>query len=419
MKRFSLKVLNTVVLTGLLALPISAIAAEDLSDLLVKKGTITKEEADSVQKRSIASFVDKIKLSGDLRIREESQWYSGTGQANDAKNVNRQRLRLRIGSDIQEGLTIVHIRLASGTGQQVSTNQNFTGLSSQKSIWIDRAYIELKQIPNTSVLLGRMANPFFNNLSSELVWDDDYNPEGFAEQYSAKVGSNLRVFANVGQIVLDSSNGATGHDGQWLFGYQAGTELKADPVGFNVAVLYYNLFNGTHGTFSQSPVQDGNTRLADKTTLANSFNVIDGTAAVTLNAGIPLTIAGELVKNLADTVQSSALGIKNKNSASLVGLKIGNAAAANTYEFALMYESIDTDATLADLNFSDFGPNGGTNRKGYIVWVAYNLTDATQFKLKYYNSKIKDDKLLPAPVIPVTDVNPTNNRIQVDFSVKF
>lgn len=418
MKRFSLKVLNTAVLAGLLVLPVSAMAADDLADLLVKKGTITKEEADSVQKRKIASFVDQIKLYGDLRIREESQWYAGSGGANDAKNVNRQRLRLRIGSDIQEGLTIVHIRLASGTGQQVSTNQSFTGLSSEKAIWIDRAYVELKQIPNTSVSLGRMANPFFINLNSELVWDDDYNPEGFAEQYSAKVGSNLKVFANVGQIVLDSSNGATGHDGQWLFGYQAGTELKADPVGFNVAVLYYNLFNGRHGTFSQSPVQDGNTRLADKTTLANDFNVIDGTAAVSFNAGIPIQIGGELVKNLADTVQSAAPSIKNKNTASLIGLKVGNAAAANTYEFALMYESIDTDATLADLNFSDFGPNGGTNRKGYMAWAAYNLTDATQFKVRYYNSKIKDDKLPPAPVT-AKDPNPTNNRIQIDFSVKF
>lgn len=428
MKCFRMKVLKMMVLTGLLVLPVSARAAEDLTDLLVKKGTITKEEADSVQKRTLSSYVDQIKFNGDIRIREESQWYSGTGQANDAKNVNRQRLRLRFGSDIQEGLTIVHIRLASGTGPQTSTNQDFTALSSQKALWIDRAYIELMQIPNTSLLIGRMANPFFINFSSELVWDDDYSPEGFAEQYATKLGQNLKVFANVGQIILDSSNGATGHDGQWLFGYQVGTELKADPVGFNVAVLYYNLFNGTHGNFSQTTVQDGNTRIAANScgpstapipcTLANDFNVIDGTVAVTMNVGIPIQIAGELVKNLADTVQSSALGIKNKNSAYLAGLKVGNAAAANTYEAAFMYESIDTDATLADLNFSDFGPKGGTNRKGYIAWAAYNLTDATQFKLKYYRSKIKDDKLPPAPVL-ASDPNPINNRIQVDFVVKF
>ncbi len=414
MRRFSLK---AALVAGLLVFPISAMAAEDLTDLLVKKGTITKEEADSVQKRTLSSFVDQIKFNGDIRIREESQWYTGTGQANDAKDVNKLRLRLRFGGDIQEGLTVVHIRLASGTGPQTSTNQDFTALSSQKALWIDRAYIELMQIPNTSLLMGRMGNPFFTNFSSELLFDDDYSPEGFAERYAMRLNSNLKVFANVGQIILDSTNGATGHDGQWLLGYQVGTELKSDPVGFNVAVLYYNLANGTNGNFSQITVQNGNTRDVVNA-LTNPFNVIDGTAAVTFNVGLPVLIAGELVKNLADTVQDAAQGIKNKNSAYLVGIKLGNAAAANTYEAAFMYESIDTDATLADLNFSDFGPKGGTNRKGYIAWIACGLNDVTQLKLKYYKSKIKDDRLPPAPVL-ASDRNPANNRIQVDFVVKF
>lgn len=67
---------------------------------------------------------------------------------------------------------------------------------------------------------------------------------------------------------------------------------------------------------------------------------------------------------------------------------------------------------------SGTGQHNGTNRKGYIVWTAYNLTDSTQLKLKYYNSKIKDDRLKPAPVL-ASDPNPTNSRTQVDFSVKF
>jgi hypothetical protein len=421
MKRFRMKVLKMIVLAGVVALPMSVMAADDLTDLLVKKGTITKEEADSVQKRAIASFIDKITLSGDFRLREETMWYAGDD--NNTKDVNRQRFRLRIGSDITEGPVLLHIRLASGTGQQVSTNQSMQGLSSQKSIWIDRAYVELKQIPSLTLMGGRMANPFFQNLTGELVWDDDYNPEGIAEQYAVKFGDGGKVFATAGQIVLDG--GGSGATAQWLMGYQVGTEIKMDPVGFNIAVLYYNMNHGQRGNFSQSVVQDGNTRIPPPVTtpptpatntLANPYNVVDATVGVTFNAGLPITISGDLLKNLHDTVQTAA--ITNENTGFSAGFKVGNASAPNTAEFGYIYRSVQSDATLADLADSDWGPNGGTNRVGHIIWTAYNFTKATQIKLKFFDTKMKNGDLATTKV-PGSDPNAVFQRVQVDYSVKF
>jgi hypothetical protein len=422
-----------------LVFSLPARAAEDLTDLLVKKGTITKEEADSLQKRGIASFIDKITLYGDLRLREETMWYAGNDNNGSKKeaDVNRQRFRLRIGTDIQEGKTIVHIRLASGVGQQVSTNQTMGNLSSGKQIWIDKAYVELKQVPDLNVLGGRMTNPFFINwLTGEMVFDDDYNPEGFAQQYSLKLGDNGKVFANLGQIILDG--GGASNAGQWFLGEQIGTEMKMDPVTFNAAVLYYSLANANKSDFGYgtSIFQDGNTRANLATCsntsvvgppakgpancrLVNSYNVVDLTAAVMFNAGLPITVSVDGVKNLRDTVQqTSPSSIKNQDTAMGVGFKVGNASAAKTYELAYTYRSIESDATLADINDSDFGPNGGTNRKGHTVWVAYNPTNSTQVKLKYFNTKmIKQD--LKTTSVPGSDPNPTFNRVQLDFSVKF
>ena len=415
MKRFRLKVLKMMVLAGLLALPVSAVAADDLSDLLLKKGTITKEEADSVQKRSIASFIDKITLYGDFRLREETLWYAGDD--NNTKDVNRQRFRLRIGSDITEGPVVLHIRLASGTGQHVSTNQSMQGLSSQKAFWIDRAYVELQQIPDLIVMGGRMANPFYVSPTGEIVFDDDYNPEGAAEQYALKIGKAGKVFAAAAQFVLDG--GGAGKDAQWLLGYQVGTEIKTDPVGFNLAILYYTLANGNKGNFSQTVTQDGNTRITPtdpSNVLANPYNVVDATVAVTLNPGLPITISGDVVKNLRDTVQTAV--IKNEDTGFAVGFKIGGAGAANTAEFGYLYRSVQSDATLADLADSDWGPNGGTNRVGHIVWTAYNFTKATQIKLKAFDTKMKNEDLKTTSV-PGSDPNATFQRVQLDFSVKF
>jgi Putative porin len=425
MKRFSLNVLKTAVLAGLLTLPLPAWAADDLTDLLVQKGTISKEEADSLQKRVISSAIDKITFYGDFRLREETFWYPG--KDNNSADKNRQRIRLRIGTDITEGPVMVHIRLASGTSQQVSTNQTLQDLSTQKPLWIDKAYVEVRKIPDLVLAGGRMSNPFFVNwLSGEIVFDDDYNPEGFAEQYVLKLGENGKVFANLGQVILD--NGDASRNSQWLLGEQIGTEMKMDPVGFNAAVLFYSLANGTKtsaGPFDASVYQDGNTRVppvppatTSTNALANPFSVVDGTVAVMFKAGLPITVSADAVKNLQDTVESTTPSIKNENTAMAFGLKIGKAGKANTAEFAYTYRSIDADAVLADINDSDFGPNGGTNRKGHSAWVAYDPTDSTQVKLKYINSKIKNEDLLTTKV-PGSDPNPTFNRVQLDFSVKF
>ena len=410
-------VLKAMLLVGLLALPVSAWAV-DLSDLLVKKGTITQEEADSLQKRSIASFIDKIVFYGDFRLRLESAWYAGDD--NDTKNVNRQRFRLRIGSDITEGPVLIHFLLASGTGSQTGANQDYSKLSSQKPLWIDRAYVELLHIPHLDLMTGRMANPFFTNLTGEMVWDPDYNPEGFAEQYAMKFGEGGKVFATAGQIVLDG--GGSGAAAQWLLGYQVGTEIKMDPVGFNVAVLYYNMDHGQRGNFSQVTTQDGNTRVppvapTDPTNvLANPYNVVDATVGVTFKAGIPITISGEVVKNLHDTVQTAT--IENENTGFSAGFKIGNAGDAHTAELGYIYRSLQSDATLADLADSDWGPNGGTNRVGHIIWTAYNFTKAAQIKLKFFDTKMKNEDLVTTK-IPGSDPNAIFQRVQVDITFKF
>ena len=55
-----------------------------------------------------------------------------------------------------------------------------------------------------------------------------------------------------------------------------------------------------------------------------------------------------------------------------------------------MYKYSETDDTLADLADSDFG-NGGTNRKGHIMWAAYNFTKYLQAKTKYFITEVVNE----------------------------
>lgn len=391
--------------------PVWAEGRVPLEELLFEKGMLTKDEAASVQKKKFSSAIDRITFSGDARLRHESFY------RNTADDRHRQRFRLRLGADLKLDTITVGFRLASGTGEQVSTNKSFDNLSSQTALYIDRAFVRW-QGGNTRWLTltgGRMPNPFFTVYSTDVVWDDDYNPEGFAQNFAWKVGGS-DLFLNLAQIVLDEDSSGKPSTDQWLFGQQVG--IKAKPlstVETALAVTYLNAVNTQNNNFGQGACQDGNSRVNACSAatapglLVNDYNVVDVTAQVaTKVASLPVAVMGDYVQNTADTQSALTGGVDTKASGYQAGLIVGKASDPQTWEAAYFYKAVGTDATLADVADSDFG-NGGTNRKGHILWAAYNPTKVLQVKLKYFKTEIEDDSASPNDI----------NRLQADLSVKF
>jgi len=70
----------------------------------------------------------------------------------------------------------------------------------------------------------------------------------------------------------------------------------------------------------------------------------------------------------------------------------------------------ETDSTVADLADSDFG-DGGTNRKGHILWAAYNPVCWVQIKAEYFYTEVISSTMPPGE----DDIN----RFQFDLVVKF
>ena len=401
---------------GIIGAQATVALAEDrksLEELLFDKGVITKDEAATIQGRKLTTWVDRVTFSGDIRLRHESFY------RNTADDRHRQRFRLRLGPEIKIGSLMVGIRLASGTGEQVSTNKSFDNLSSQTALYIDRAFVKWQSPESRWLTLtgGRMPNPFFTVYSSDAVWDDDFNPEGVAENFAFKLGGT-ELFLNLAQIVLDEDSSGRPSTDQWLFGQQVG--VKANPmhnVQTTLAAAYYNTVNGQNGNFGQAAVQNGNSRVpciptppattcTATNTLVNDYNVVDVTALVALKLGVfPIALMGDYVTNTADT--KTAAGAETQNSGYQAGLILGKASDPQTWELAYFYKLVGTDATLADVADSDFG-EGGTDRKGHIMWTAYNPSKALQVKVKYFKTEREDDQA-------ANDIN----RLQADLSVKF
>ncbi|MEQ1918471.1 MAG: putative porin [Elusimicrobiota bacterium] len=376
-----------------------------------------------LDKLKLSETIQSIKFGGDIRLRDDMS--AKRGAAQNARG--RLRYRLRFGPEIElpENLTAI-IRLGSGTGEQVSTNQSYDNLSGQKQIWIDLMNLRWKPAFNdsltTTLHAGRMQNPLWRTYSSDIVWDDDFNPEGFGESVEYLFGdAGLSVFANGLQGVADEDSNSGKN--QWFFSQQLGLE-KTLPLDsrLRVAGAYHKWSDENRSTFGQVTVQDGNRRFASGV-LAAKFGVGEVTGQLTSWAGtVPLNFQATVIRNFRQVHNANIQGPVARDGYQF-GTIIGSAKAKGSWELAYFKKYSQIDATVADVADSDFG-DGGTNRVGHIAWLAYAPRDWMLLKVKGFVTDALDRRF---PTVGATGVTPnaaTNldkavNRLQIDMSVKF
>ncbi|MBI2387496.1 MAG: putative porin [Elusimicrobia bacterium] len=374
-----------------------------------------------LDKLKLSETIQSIKFSGDIRLRDDMSAKRGAGQ-NDR---GRLRYRLRFGPEIElpENLTAV-IRLGSGTGEQVSTNQSYDNLSGQKQIWIDLMNLRWKPVihddATAALHAGRMANPLWRVYSSDIVWDDDFNPEGFGESLERVfAGPELSVFANGLQAVADEDSNSGKN--QWYFSQQLGVE-KTLPLDsrLRLAGAYHKWSDENRSSFGQTTVQDGNRRLTNGS-LAARFGVGEVTAQLSSWIGsVPLAFQGTVIRNFRQVHNDRIQGPVGRDGYQF-GFIAGAAKKQGQWEAAYFKKYSQIDATVSDVTDSDFG-DGGTNRVGHIAWVAYNPRDWMQLKVKGFVTDALDRSFpTVAGVTPTaaTNLDKAINRLQIDMSVKF
>ena len=237
-KSFRLAILSAV--GGLSILSFAyAQSSDPLIDKLVEKGILSLDEANTLRdeadkgfttahsvKTGLPDWVNSMRLSGDFRGRYEGFF------ADNPNFIDRQRLRyrLRFGfvATMRDNLE-VGFRLSSGeqsgtaVNDPISTNASLQDNGSKKPIGIDLAYAKWTPINtkewSASVTGGKMENPF---VFTDAVFDFDYTPEGFAQQFSYTPNAEHSIKLNLGQFVLDEL-GASSHD-PYLLGAQVRLE---------------------------------------------------------------------------------------------------------------------------------------------------------------------------------------------------
>jgi polyhydroxyalkanoate synthesis regulator phasin len=172
-----------------------------LLDALVRKGVLTEKEAESITadlakesaavpttKIQVGDWVKELKLSGDLRIR--NQWDERDpmlltnrrlGPQDPHIQRDRWRFRLRLNADFKlAGNFFGGVQLATSDNRASDTkNATYTGGYDNYNIYISCAFMGWIPQPGLTFVAGKQANPFY---TTDLVYDTDIEPTGLVER---------------------------------------------------------------------------------------------------------------------------------------------------------------------------------------------------------------------------------------------
>ncbi|HWA26910.1 MAG TPA: putative porin [Lacunisphaera sp.] len=356
-----------------------------------------------------------LKLGGELRLRYET--FDGENPAFVDRSRFRGRLRLG-GTAALAGNVELGLRLTTGVaeGEPTGNNATWQDNASKKAFALDLAYVKWTAFRNDLASLaltgGKMNNPF---PADDLILDGDYTPEGFAAQYSRRLGERHSLKVNAAGFVIDELS-ASAHDPMFFAGQVRLDTAWSKEWGTSFGFTQLDLTNASRLVNSAVPdVHKGNTRTAAGA-LVNDYRpwLVDASVTRTI-AGIPFKVAGDYMFNPgADTLNQAWFG----------GLYIGKAAKAGTWEFNYRYRVAQADCWYEELIDSDSGAyyqaapaggttgyGGGTNVRGHIFAGNYAVSDYALVGFTYFATRLEQ----PSPAGSESGMG----RLQLNTILKF
>lgn len=383
-----------------------------LVDKLVQKKVLTPNEGKIILEETkievnkqnaeakndmIPKWVQTFKWNGDFRLRNE--WRQNPGIVPNLAGDNRLRFRARVGftTDINKE-TLFGFRLASGSAtDSTSTNQTMGTMFTSKYIGIDRAYIEYRPTwlaKNLKLIGGKMPNPLW---VTDMIWDEDVNPEGIALQYEYPLMKDLNLFANLGGFVYNDLFGTTYTNSTivpaetsaaYIVEPQIGLDYKLqENLSLKGALAYMNVSNlANHPVMNAQGGGPRGNSIYYKIPVADSnpyykygFDIINPRIQLSTKVfDVPLKFIGDYAHNFQ---------APNHNDAWQLGSILGEGKKAREWEIGYFFRRVEKDSIMGELSDSDFGYgvystltsntaySGGTDHFGHILKLKYNITD--------------------------------------------
>ncbi|MDD4202283.1 MAG: putative porin [Candidatus Omnitrophica bacterium] len=372
-------------------------------------------------------WTQKIKVQGDVRLRNQWETAKSSSSSDDEKARFRQRVRARIGIDgtINDQLS-GGVRLATGSDNDGrSTNQTLgdsgtgKGYFTKWDLWIDQAYLKwepkIQYLDRTTVWGGKFINPF---RTTAMTWDGDINPEGMVVQYAGPTWSNYNMpdisfGLNGGWMWLDYLKSNAGFKGIWGIQGTMDFDLKNDwGTKFKTAFAY---FNPTNLKNKPSPSYSADTNSVIGSNYQYDLHWFDMLFNLDNKSIMDWEINNGLWLDMALNPSVSKDRFAMSIGAYLGDKKVGK---KNQWKVYGEYRRIERDAVPDFLPDSDFigytlagdAKGGGTNGQGFVVGCDYGLLNNTVLGLKWYWTE---------PITSTTSLDEPFNLVQLDIITKF
>lgn len=305
------------------------------------------------------SWVDRITIGGDLRVRQEYNNLEDDGDGGE----HRTRLRARIGleAEVEEDVT-ANFRFVSGGDNPISVNQTLGDGFSTKDFGIDHAFLTWSPCEHGSYLrAGKMPVPFITQ--NELIFDTDLSPEGGAAKMVAPIGDGVHLEVTGGAFWVEENS----MDDLILYAGQAAVDADLGDAGLVVGAsyFYYDNAQGAATIFDETD-SFGNTVALDGTYI-DDYGIFNPFAELSVDVGMPLAV-------FFDYALNSSADFSDEDQGFEVGGVLGQAHEAGSWELFYSYKEVEADAVIAAFTDSQFG-GGGTNADGHEIGFTYQLSD--------------------------------------------
>ena len=342
--------------------------------------------------------LQRISWFGDMRLRYEIvDRASDNSTANDADghlDTDRARIRFRFGAraHVYEDLDFV-FRLSTG-GDTASTSGNTTldGTFGNEAISLNLAYGSWEFMNGLIVQGGKVKNPF---MKSEVVWDNDVNPEGLSQIYQQKLGDTTLQFV-AGQYIVEETDRKNNIDSDdvILLAWQAQLHQKTKAGKFKFAVAWYDYHHLTdQGSAITKQLGSGdgqrNSQVTGTDVNTTNMQTLDFMADWSSPMG---SKHGNLfyeyaVNTSADAPAGNNTIAQDLDTAWQLGFKFGDKRVkkAGQWQIKTLYRVVQQDAVFYALTDSSFH-QGGTNAKGIELGAKYAIRKGMQLGYTFFNT---------------------------------
>jgi polyhydroxyalkanoate synthesis regulator phasin len=436
-----------------------------LSDLTpqVTNQVVSEALSNDSLARSLPDWVRRMRWSGDLRVRGQSDTFASdnfansyidvlavndkggfaragvAGFANTTEDRQRLRVRARLGFDVELGYGwTAGARITTGNNLRdaVSTNQTLGNYAGRYTVGFDQAWVRWSGQNRTNrqslaVTGGRMGNPW---LSSDLVWDQDVMFEGVAGNYRYSFSRDdafaRNWFVTAGAFPLQEIE--LSNKDKWLLGGQTGLDWKTlSGSRYRLGAAYYDYRNitGVRNAFNSTlldytaPVfaQRGNTLYdihndggaTNLLALAGEYRLADITANLDFPVGSAhrLSFNADIVENIGydrgAVLATSGIDDEERTRGYQGEIAFGSARLAERHAWraSLAYRYLERDAVLDAFTDSDFRL-GGTDVKGFILGIDFAFSPRAFTRLRYLSGNEIDGAPFGVDVLQL-DMNAT------------